>query len=172
MSTSRLQQLAERGQSVWIDFLSREFVHGGELERMVEEDAVTGITSNPTIFQQAIEKGQDYDEQLRELLAESDDPAEVHRLESVRQSVVERQREAIAALERLRLQLLRAVAERRATADLTHHLEVAHELERSLIADLAGHAELRRYLARVSRPEHRSDSTPTPTPRPTTRVAA
>jgi transaldolase len=77
VSTSRLQQLAERGQSVWIDFLSREFVHGGELERMVEEDAVTGITSNPTIFQHAIEKGREYDDQLRELLAESDDPVEV-----------------------------------------------------------------------------------------------
>jgi transaldolase len=74
---SKLHQLAERGQSVWIDFLSREFVHGGELARMVEEDAVTGITSNPTIFQQAIAKGREYDDQLRELLAERDDPAEV-----------------------------------------------------------------------------------------------
>jgi transaldolase len=74
---SRLHQLAERGQSVWIDFLSREFVHGGELERMIEEDAVTGITSNPTIFQQAIAKSGDYDDQLKELLATTDDPSEI-----------------------------------------------------------------------------------------------
>jgi transaldolase len=77
MSKSRLHQLAERGQSVWIDFLSREFVHGGELRRMVDEDAVTGITSNPTIFQQAISRGHDYDEQLKELLGTTDDPVEV-----------------------------------------------------------------------------------------------
>ena len=77
MATSRLHQLAERGQSIWIDFLSREFVQSGELQRMVDEDAVTGITSNPTIFQQAIAKGSDYDEQLKACLDELDDPTEV-----------------------------------------------------------------------------------------------
>ena len=55
-------------------------------------------------------------------------------------------------------------AERRATADLTQHLETAHELERTLLADLAGHAELRRYLARASRPPRHDRSTPSPTP--------
>ena len=69
MAKSRLHELAERGQSVWIDFLSREFVHGGELQRMIDEDAVTGITSNPSIFQSAIAKGRDYDEQMKALLA-------------------------------------------------------------------------------------------------------
>jgi transaldolase len=59
-----LHELAARGQSIWIDFLSREFVREGELQRMIEEDAVTGITSNPTIFQQAIAKGTDYDDEL------------------------------------------------------------------------------------------------------------
>src|SRR4249919_1475402 len=77
MAKSRLHELAERGQSVWIDFLSREFVHGGELQRQVDEDAVTGITSNPSIFQQAIAKGREYDDQLKDLLAGSDDPVEV-----------------------------------------------------------------------------------------------
>jgi transaldolase len=77
MAKSRLHELAERGQSVWIDFLSREFVHGGELARMVDEDAVTGLTSNPSIFQSAIAKGRDYDDQLTELLATTDDPSEV-----------------------------------------------------------------------------------------------
>jgi transaldolase len=64
MARSRLHRLAEAGQSVWVDFLSREFVHSGELARMIEEDAVTGLTSNPTIFQQAIAKGTDYDDEL------------------------------------------------------------------------------------------------------------
>jgi transaldolase len=77
MAKSRLHELAERGQSVWIDFLSREFVHGGGLARMVDEDAVTGMTSNPSIFQSAIAKGRDYDEQMRELLATTEDPAEI-----------------------------------------------------------------------------------------------
>ena len=48
MST-RLHQLADHGQSVWIDFLSRDLLRAGELARMVREDAVTGVTSNPTI---------------------------------------------------------------------------------------------------------------------------
>jgi transaldolase len=77
MARSRLHQVSELGQSVWIDFLSRKLVHGGELARMMEEDAVVGVTSNPTIFQKAISEGDAYDEQLREVLAEEDDPKEV-----------------------------------------------------------------------------------------------
>src|SRR5438477_10667156 len=67
---SPLQQLADHGQSVWIDYLSRDMIHQGELERMMREDAVVGVTSNPTIFQKAISHGNAYDEQLRELLDE------------------------------------------------------------------------------------------------------
>ncbi len=70
MSKSRLHQLSERGQSVWIDYLSRDLIHTGELEQMMREDAVVGVTSNPTIFQKAISHGNAYDEQLRELLDE------------------------------------------------------------------------------------------------------
>jgi transaldolase len=77
MAKSRLHQLGEHGQSVWIDFLSREFVRGGELQRMIDEDAVTGLTSNPSIFQQAISKGDAYDEQLKECMGELDDPTEI-----------------------------------------------------------------------------------------------
>ena len=74
MSASRLDQLSARGQSVWIDNLSRSLVHEGGLRQLIEEDAVTGVTSNPTIFQKAIANGEDYDEQLRGLLREADDP--------------------------------------------------------------------------------------------------
>ena len=59
-----LHQLAENGQSVWIDFLSRDLLRGGELARMVREDAVTGVTSNPTIFAKALSDGDAYDEQI------------------------------------------------------------------------------------------------------------
>ena len=71
-----LQQLAERGQSVWIDYLSRKFVKDGDLKRLVEQ-GVVGVTSNPTIFQGAIAEGDAYDDQIRELSAEIDEPKEI-----------------------------------------------------------------------------------------------
>jgi transaldolase len=77
MAKSRLHQLSEFGQSVWIDYLSRRLIKEGELERLMREDAVVGVTSNPTIFQKAISEGDAYDEQMREVLAEEDDPKEV-----------------------------------------------------------------------------------------------
>jgi transaldolase len=73
MSRSRLHRLSELGQSVWIDSLSREWLRTGELQRLVDDDAVVGVTSNPTIFQKAMSEGGWYDEQLREVLAETDD---------------------------------------------------------------------------------------------------
>src|ERR687896_2276769 len=77
MSKSRLHQLSELGQSVWIDSLSREWLRTGELSRMMDEDAVVGVTSNPTIFQKAMAEGNWYDDQLREVLAEENDPKEI-----------------------------------------------------------------------------------------------
>jgi transaldolase len=77
MGNSRLHRLAEYGQSVWIDFLSRDLLRNGELERKMREDAVVGVTSNPTIFQKAISAGDAYDDQLREVLETERDPKEV-----------------------------------------------------------------------------------------------
>ena len=77
MPTSPLHRLSELGQSVWLDFLSREFIKEGGLERMMEEDALVGVTSNPTIFQKAIASGDAYDDQIRELLETTEDPKEV-----------------------------------------------------------------------------------------------
>ena len=74
---SRLHQLSELGQSVWIDFLSRRMLRSGELERMMRKDAVVGVTSNPTIFEKAISQGDAYDEQLRACLDQTDDPKEI-----------------------------------------------------------------------------------------------
>jgi transaldolase len=72
MEKSRLHRLSMLGQSVWIDFLSRHLLRSGELARMMEEDAVCGVTSNPTIFQKALSEGDVYDEQLRALASEDD----------------------------------------------------------------------------------------------------
>ncbi len=77
MAESRLHQLSALGQSVWIDSLSREWLETGELARMMEEDAVVGVTSNPTIFQKAMSEGDWYDEQLREVLNGETDLKEV-----------------------------------------------------------------------------------------------
>src|ERR671936_1636536 len=68
MPDSNLHQLSALGQSVWIDYLSRDLIETGELARMMEEDAVVGVTSNPTIFQKAISHGNRYDAQLKEVL--------------------------------------------------------------------------------------------------------
>ena len=77
MAKSHLHELSELGQSVWIDFLSRDLLQKGELARMMRDDAVVGVTSNPTIFQKAISSGDAYDEQLREVLKEERDPKEI-----------------------------------------------------------------------------------------------
>jgi transaldolase len=77
MARSRLHQLSELGQSVWIDVLSRDMLRSGQLERLVDEDAVVGVTSNPTIFQKALALGDAYDEQLKEELGEERDPKEL-----------------------------------------------------------------------------------------------
>src|SRR6476661_5085202 len=77
MAKSRLHELTEHGQSVWFDTLSRDLVQSGELKRMMDEDAVTGVTSNPTIFQKALSAGDAYDKEKKRLLAETDDPTEI-----------------------------------------------------------------------------------------------
>ena len=77
MAESRLHRLSALGQSVWIDFLSRDLLRSGELARMMQEDAVCGVTSNPTIFQKALSQGSAYDAQVRDELAEEDDPKEI-----------------------------------------------------------------------------------------------
>jgi transaldolase len=63
--------------SVWIDSLSREMLETGELARLQEEDAVVGVTSNPTIFQKALSEGAWYDDRLQAAARETDDPTEL-----------------------------------------------------------------------------------------------
>jgi transaldolase len=93
MAKSRLHQLSELGQSVWVDSLSREWLETGELARLIREDAVVGVTSNPTIFEKALSQGGWYDDQLREVLQDESDPKEIfYRL------AVEDIREALALL--------------------------------------------------------------------------
>jgi transaldolase/glucose-6-phosphate isomerase len=66
-----LRELGGLGQSVWLDFISRSLLTRDELARLVDEDGLSGVTSNPTIFQKAMATGTDYDAQLHALLAAS-----------------------------------------------------------------------------------------------------
>jgi transaldolase len=61
---NRLEKLHNEGQSIWLDNIDRKMLHNGDLERRVNEDSLTGMTSNPTIFEKALDEGTDYDEQL------------------------------------------------------------------------------------------------------------
>src|SRR5947209_193293 len=70
--TNPLKTLQEYGQSVWLDFLSRDLLRGGELKRLIAEDGLRGMTSNPSIFEKAIGHGEDYDAQIAELEAAGD----------------------------------------------------------------------------------------------------
>src|SRR4051794_28283366 len=76
MSKTPLEELSELGQSVWIDSLSRNMIESGELERLVREDSVVGVTTNPTIFQKAMAEGDAYDAQMREGLEKETDAKE------------------------------------------------------------------------------------------------
>jgi transaldolase/glucose-6-phosphate isomerase len=64
-----LLKLAERGQAVWLDYIRRQLLTSGELARLVREDGLRGVTSNPTIFEKAISGSTDYDADLRASLA-------------------------------------------------------------------------------------------------------
>ncbi len=77
MSQTPLHELHAHGQSVWLDFLSRDLVDSGELARLVAEEGVRGMTSNPTIFQEAIKGSDTYDEDIRRLGAEGLTPEQM-----------------------------------------------------------------------------------------------
>ena len=70
---NRLKELTQQGQSIWLDYIRRNLIRSGELKKLVEEDGVRGVTSNPTIFEKAIAGSTDYDEALRAMLAENPD---------------------------------------------------------------------------------------------------
>ncbi|HEY8589372.1 MAG TPA: transaldolase [Naasia sp.] len=68
-------ELAAQGVSIWLDDLSRELLNGGDLQKLIDERNVVGVTTNPTIFASALSKGEAYDEQVRELAASGADVA-------------------------------------------------------------------------------------------------
>ena len=65
MTDNPLWRLNDAGQSIWLDFIDRKMLRNGDLQRRIKNDALTGMTSNPTIFEKALAEGSDYDDQIR-----------------------------------------------------------------------------------------------------------
>ncbi len=136
MPLSNLHLLANAGQSVWSDQISRSMLDSGELETRIREDAVTGVTSNPSIFAAAIVGSADYADQLEQLTGRGAEPHEI-----------------IAALMTDDLQracdALRPIWEQREGRDGHVSVEVDPELAHQTEATVA---EAREWVKRIDRP--------------------
>jgi transaldolase / glucose-6-phosphate isomerase len=78
MSENPLVELTKLGQSIWFDNIERRLITSGELKRMIDEDDLRGVTSNPAIFEKAIGGSDDYLDQLRALAEQSKSPMEIY----------------------------------------------------------------------------------------------
>jgi transaldolase len=133
---SPLHELTALGQSVWLDYIRRGMLENGELERMIPARALRGVTSNPSIFEQAIARSDDYDEALEELAGDGLEAKRVYEL---------------LAIEDIRraADLFRSVHEESGGADGFVSLEVSPELAHDTAGTLD---EARRLWAEVDRP--------------------
>lgn len=133
-----LRELLNQGQSVWLDFISRQLIRSGELKRLVEEDGLRGVTSNPTIFEKAIGGSADYDDSLKEMLAQD------------RKTPVGQLYERIAIEDiQTAADVLRPVYDQTSGADGYVSLEVSPHLARDTQATIA---EAKRLNSSVGRP--------------------
>lgn len=130
-----LKQLNDLGQSVWLDYLSRELLVDGELRRLIEEDGVTGVTSNPAIFEHAINHGAVYNLEIERLVRQGQDEENVYRRLTLN--------DVAAASD-----LLLPVYEATGGADGFVSLEVSPHLARDSEATLEEARELWRSLSR------------------------
>src|SRR5581483_7638795 len=71
-------RLNEFGQSAWLDLIGRKLIQSGELLRMVAEDGIRGVTANPAIFEKAIVESDEYDDQLKALIAQGKSPLQIY----------------------------------------------------------------------------------------------
>jgi transaldolase len=131
-----LAALTELGQSVWLDYIRRGILDNGELERMIRESYLRGVTSNPAIFEQAIARSDDYDDELELLSAEGAEALEVY--ETLAISDIQRAAD-----------LFRGIYDSANGADGFVSLEVSPELAHDTAGTLE---EARRLWAAVARP--------------------
>lgn len=85
-----LQKLGEHGQSPWLDYIDRDLLDSGKLARMIEEDGLKGVTSNPSIFAKAIGSSDDYDAMLRDWLTTHPDATDKEAYEHLAVSEIQR----------------------------------------------------------------------------------
>jgi len=78
MNKNPLLDLEALGQSVWLDYLRRNALDNGELQRLIDQDGLSGLTSNPSIFEKAIAESNDYDNTIRELALEGKNVEEIY----------------------------------------------------------------------------------------------
>lgn len=67
---NNVKSIHDLGQSIWLDFFDRELMDSGKLQKLIDEDGLAGITSNPSIFEKAVASSSDYDEDIRKFAAE------------------------------------------------------------------------------------------------------
>src|SRR6266700_138810 len=134
--TNPLLQLKAQGQSVWYDTVDREQLNNGLFKRLVDEDGIVGVTSNPTIFQKSISHGDAYDEQITQLIREGKSTGEIY------ESLVIRDIRTVA-------DMLLPIYERANRQDGFVSLEVSPDLAHDTEATLA---EARRFWKMVDRP--------------------
>ena len=136
MKRNPLLDLADLGQSVWLDFLSRGLIASGELQRLISQDGVKGVTSNPSILEEAVAGSDDYDSAIAALIKSGQNPESIYEtvaVDDVRQAA----------------DLLRPVYERLEGADGYASLEVSPHLAYDTAATLA---QARQFWKALDRP--------------------
>jgi transaldolase len=136
MERNRLLQLQDDGQSVWLDFIRRDMLVSGELQQLIEVDGVSGVTSNPSIFEKAIEESHDYDDAISRLARAGKSAPDIY------QALV------VDDIQRA-ADLLRPIYDGRKGEDGFVSLEVSPHLARETAGTIA---EARRLWAAVDRP--------------------
>lgn len=136
MSDNPVRRLHDFGQSPWLDFLSRGLIESGELARLIEEDGIAGVTSNPAIFEKAIVASTDYDDAIAELAAEGKSAQEIYEILTVEDV-------------RSAADILRPMYDRTEGLDGYVSLEVNPHLARDTAGTLE---EARRLWGKVDRP--------------------
>ncbi len=87
MEENNLKQLRTLGQSIWLDYIRRDLITEGELKRLILEDGLMGMTSNPSIFEKAIAHSHLYDDDIRKMSLDGKDSKEIY--EALSQSDVQ-----------------------------------------------------------------------------------
>jgi transaldolase len=136
MTSNRLHTLEQCGQSIWLDSLSRDLIHSGTFSRLVQEDGISGVTANPSIFEKAIVDSHDYDESIRAPGATGRPPIQIYEDLAIQ--------DVGAAAD-----TLRATYDRREAVDGFASIEVSPDLAHDTRASID---EARRFWRELDRP--------------------